>query len=294
MISVEDIILARDRRGIAAVRSFLPSDFCARAARLALEHVGTALIITGFYILEAGKPENDGPPGAIAIGRALTWLGYKVYYVTDEISLRVMQGLTGDHGSVVTFPVCDAQASERYSRKLLDRLRPSLLVSIERCGPNRDGKYLNMRGQDISQYTAKLDTLFHYHDVTIGIGDGGNEIGMGNAAAIIPTIAGLPRTPCLTTVTELIVATVSNWGGYGLVAALSRLSGIDLLPSVDEELATMRRTLACGAVDGICGTRMESVDGFSFRDNSLVVSRLRRLLDLGGVSGFAAKSKLLP
>ena len=37
-----------------------------------------------------------------------------------------------------------------------------------------------MRNQDISDNTAKIDCLFGLHHKTIGIGDGGNEIGMGN------------------------------------------------------------------------------------------------------------------
>ena len=74
-MSIEDIILDRDRRGIAALRPHVPADFCDRAAELVLDKPGTVLIATGFYILAAAAPETDGPPGAVAIGRALEALG---------------------------------------------------------------------------------------------------------------------------------------------------------------------------------------------------------------------------
>ena len=53
-MTIEDIILDHDRSGISALRAHLPDDFCDQAAALALERPGTAIVITGFYILAAG------------------------------------------------------------------------------------------------------------------------------------------------------------------------------------------------------------------------------------------------
>ena len=92
-----------------------------------------------------------------------------------------------------------------------------------------------MHGQDISPYNARIDYLFFNHLATVGIGDGGNEIGMGNLASVITTVPSLVKIPCVTTTTKLIASSVSNWGGYGLVAALSRQRGKNLLPSVEAE-----------------------------------------------------------
>ena len=60
-----------------------------------------------------------------------------------------------------------------------------------------------MRGQDTSEYHAKLDYIFLHHGTTVGIGDGGNEIGMGNLAEHIPSVEQLPNEPCVTTVSHL-------------------------------------------------------------------------------------------
>ena len=278
MRSIEDIILAKDRRGISTVRSYLPDDFCKRAALLALSRVGPVLIVTGFYIKKAGKPETDGPPGALVLGEALSRLGRDISYVTDEPSLSMMQTLASERGGrVLAFPVNDRAGSEAFAKEILSTLNPSLLISVERCGPTRDGRYLNLRSEDISYATAKLDLLFQHHDSTIGIGDGGNEIGMGNVAHVIPQTVGLVD-PCVTRATELVIAGVSNWGAYGLVAAMSRLTGFKLLPGLDQEMELVERVLALGAVDGISGLAERSVDGFSLTQSQEVLVALHQSL----------------
>lgn len=279
MHTIEDIILSNDRRGISSLRSHLPSNFCENAARLILENKGTVFITTGFYILNCGVPETDGPPGAMAIYKALEKLGCNVYIVTDEFSAPLMQGLIDDKNKVLIFPIIDFPTSERYARQLLDKHKPSLLISVERCGVTKYSRYLNMRGKDISNFNAKIDYLFEMHDKSIGIGDGGNEIGMGNLAEVIPTIQGLPGEPCITEVKSLIIASVSNWGGYGLVAAVSILAEKNLLLSIDEDRAIIERTADLGAVDGMKEKQIAGVDGFSLDENSQILSQLHLILN---------------
>ena len=98
--SIEGIILDRDRRGISALAPHLPGDFCDQAAALVLEHPGTAMIVTGFYILAAGAAETDGPPGAIAIGRALASIGYEVVHATDRYAEPLLSAIVGDEAAV--------------------------------------------------------------------------------------------------------------------------------------------------------------------------------------------------
>jgi hypothetical protein len=117
----------------------------------------------------------------------------------------------------------------------------------------------------------------------VGIGDGGNEIGMGNLAEVIPTVERLPRNPAVTQVDRLVIASVSNWGGYGLVAALSRIAGRNLLPTVEQETRLIHRLVDLGAVDGTTGERKYYVDGFTTQQNGELLSRLHRLLAEEGV-----------
>jgi hypothetical protein len=276
-VTIEDVVLRHDKRGVAALRSHVPADFCHEAARLLADHAGPVLITTGFYILKTGTPETDGPPGAVAIGRALERLGRRVLHVTDPVSAALMKGLTGPE-QVLTFPVVDDAASRTHARGLLDRHRPALLISIERCGRTAAGRYLNMRGLDVSADTAQVDFLFDGSIPSVGIGDGGNEIGMGNVADAVAASGTLVSDPCVTRVDKLVIASVSNWGGYGLVAALSSIVGRDLLPTVDEERRLVERTAALGAVDGTTGEADGKVDGFLPEVTAEILTDLRKLV----------------
>ena len=278
--SIEDIILDHDKRGMLALRPHLPADFCSQAAQFILNHPGGVIIVTGFYVVMAGKPETDGPPGAIAIGEAIKALGHSVTYVSDEYTTPVLSRYA-DGSEVIDFPIDGIAASKKHAADILERVQPSLLISIERCGRTRDDTYLNMRYVDISAHTARVDYLFDSDVPSVGIGDGGNEIGMGNLAEVIPTVESLPDYPAVNQVDRLVIASVSNWGGYGLVAALSRLAGRNLLPSVESETAMLYGMVEAGVVDGTTGEAVPTVDNFSAEENGALLARLHRLVEGG-------------
>ncbi len=285
-MTIEDIILDRDRRGISQLRQHVPADFCDRAAQLIHDNLGVAFIVTGFYILDAGLIETDGPPGAIAIGNALERLGCGVVYVTDTHGVAVMEAAKSDAAAVVDFPIAADAESERFAKALLAEHSPSVLIAIERCGMTDDSdgrKFRNMRGRDITQYTARTDYLFANHSRTVGIGDGGNEIGMGNVAQEVTGVDSLVKLPCVTGVSELVLASVSNWGGYGLAAALSKLAGVNLLPSVEEDMAVIRKCVDIGAVDGMSALQEYKADGFTLEENAETLRQLHALLAEEGI-----------
>jgi hypothetical protein len=281
-MSTEDVILSHDRRGISALRRHLPADFCREAAAFVLESKkqsqGPAIITTGFYIADAGAAETDGPPGALAIGRALHSLGFSVIYVTDKHALPLLSGGMTGKDEVIEFPITDHSSSQRFAEHILNNTHPSLLISIERCGLNIDHQYLNMAGEDITEHTAKVDYIFSGRCDSLGIGDGGNEIGMGNLAAHMSDVETLPRKPALTRVSRLIIASVSNWGVYGLIGALSRMIGQDLLPPVEWEKETIQEMVARGAVDGVSGQKRTAVDSFDPDRNAWALTRLHALV----------------
>lgn len=280
---IEDIVLSRDHRGISALRPFLAPDFCERAAAFILDHLGTVLIATGFYIPAGGAPETDGPPGAVALGRVLSGLGSRVIHVSDAYSAPLMRGLLGDGAEVIEFPIADHQESWQHGADLVRSLAPTLTIAIERCGLTDEGLYRNMRGADVSGYHAKIDYLFRNHDASVGIGDGGNEIGMGNVAAAIPMVMPMVGRPATTTTSRLVISSVSNWGAWGVIAAISRRRGEDLLPSRCDARALVVRAVALGAVDGTTARPTESVDGFSLDENDRVLAEMRTWLERYGV-----------
>ena len=278
---IEDIILSRDRRGISSLRSHLPPNFCQQAADFILQKSGAAIIVTGFYI--NGRYETDGPPGAVALGKALKSLGYQVCLVTDHCA-DILEAITNDKDiRVVDFPIADHEESRRFAQRLLGEIKPGVVIAIERCGFTQGRQYLNMRGIDISQSTAKMDYLFFNHCGTLGIGDGGNEIGMGTLYEIIPQVATLVKEPCATSTNHLILASVSNWGAYGLIGYLSLLAKKNLLPTVEEEQEIIKKLVDLGGVDGISGHSEYSVDSFSLKENSQVLASIHQVLADAGI-----------
>lgn len=281
-MQIENIILSHDCRGISALRNYLPVNCYAEAAMSVLKNIKKqlrpALITTGFYIPSARAPETDGPPGAVAIGRALNMLGVDVIYVTDKFTQSLFTDDIIGNNDVIDFPIADHDISGQFAQKLVNDIQPSIIVAIERCGLSRNKTYLNMAGKDITEQTAKIDYLFFGRENTFGIGDGGNEIGMGNLAQYIPAVDSLPADPALTTVATLLIASISNWGGYGLVAALSRIVKKNLLPSVDWEKDIIKHFVAKGAVDGVTGRQIHAVDNFDLEKNAWALIQLNQLL----------------
>ncbi|MCY4475929.1 MAG: DUF4392 domain-containing protein [Chloroflexi bacterium] len=280
---IEDIVLQDDIRGMTALKPHMPQNYVARCADLLLDHPGKIFIVTGFYIMAAEATETDGPPGAVTLGNALTKLGNEIAYVTDELSSEVVRSIA-EH-EVIEFPITNHFESANFANELFQEHSPSALIAIERAGLVGDGTYRNFRGVDFTPYNAKIDHLFDQHPYSVGIGDGGNEIGMGNLQNVIPTIEHeyLPKNPCVTTTTELIIASCSNWGGYGLVAALSLKHGINLLPSVEEAKQMVREIVAVGAVEGMSGESKEFVDGRDLEGDSVCISDLHVLLAEQGI-----------
>ena len=280
--TIEDIILRRDARSMHALRPHLPPDFCAAAARFIYDRPGPVLIATGFYILSGGAVETDGPPGAVAIGEALEALGRPVVYVTDVHGGAIMRALA-PRAEVVEFPIADLEESRAFAQRLVERVRPAVAVAIERCSMTAEGVYRNMRSLDISAYTAKVDPIFDLVEDTVGIGDGGNEIGMGLLAEQIRGVEALPDDPSATSCRHLVISSVSNWGGYGLVASLSKLAGHNLLPSVEREAEWVRACVDLGGVDGSTGKSIAAVDGFPLDENSETLQILHDALAAEGI-----------
>nr|MCR5783483.1 DUF4392 domain-containing protein [Clostridia bacterium] len=147
---------------------------------------------------------------------------------------------------------------------MLTSVDPVCLISVERCGINADSIYANMLGADISEHTAPVDRLFTAATeagiYTIGIGDGGNEIGMGNLRDVIS--CELNILPCVVETSDLIIADVSNWGAYALCAELGILHRKKLLPEYKYILSFMERMIDSGYIDGVTKQHTTTEDGY--------------------------------
>ncbi len=266
---IENILLQHStQRNIHTLQKYLPQNFCEQAADAILAHPGNVLITTGFWV--AGTCETDGPVGAIVLADVLKASGSNPVFVTDLFCAEILRACR-EH-RVKEFPITSHAESQDIARSILKQERPSLLISIERCGMSKDHRYYNMRNLDISAHTAKIDYLFQEFPESIGIGDGGNEIGMGNFVEEIQA-EKLPVAPCVTKVRHLVIATISNWAAYGITAYLSQKTQQDLMQCV-----TVRTILAqlvkLGVVDGVTKQPDLSVDGFPLETLEGIVKKL--------------------
>ncbi|MEW6486775.1 MAG: glutamate cyclase domain-containing protein [Thermodesulfobacteriota bacterium] len=248
-----------------------------RLAAQSLRLARRAAIVSGFFVTGAGAGETDGPPGAHALAEALRALGIPVDLVTDARNAPLFHALGEEPRVLDGSPAEVAAACAHY----LDERRPTHLVAVERLGRGADGRYRNMRGADVSETTAPLDELFLEGGrrglTTLGIGDGGNEVGMGRVFTAARTAVCHGRLVATVVPTDYcIVAGVSNWGALGLVGALSVLEGRDLLPAGGKLTADLEKVVEVGgAVDGVTGRREPTVDGLPAAESLRVLEELR-------------------
>lgn len=295
-----------------------PGDFAAACASLASHPRPVLVVVTGFFIPTATPPagETDGPLGALYLARALTPLGIRVALATDSFSVRALQaGLSAcvldSHVSLFTLPAAAqarALAPEAYARTV--DVVPTHLLAIERVGPSHTPESLKgppssdfletvppehrdrchtMRGLDITELMSPAHRLFEPPGrppgvVTIGIGDGGNEIGMGKIAwdTIRNNIPNGGRVACRVPTDHLIVCGVSNWGAYALAAGVAHLRGKSLdgrLFDIELERELLRVMVESGPlVDGVAGRPAATVDGLTWEEYASVLTGVGRII----------------
>lgn len=125
--------------------------------------------------------------------------------------------------------------------------------------------------------------------LTIGIGDGGNEIGMGRIIDAVKEhvpYGSKCQCPCkagIGAVTEtdvLVTANVSNWAATGIAACLAiKLANIDILHHGETEQKIIEACTEAGSIDGVSGYAKASVDGFSAKANGSIVEILRGIAE---------------
>lgn len=263
MGKVEDLILQKGWRGMDVLSRYLQQDYCQDAAEEIMSwERGTVLLTTGFYV--KGHAETDGPPGMLILIYALQKLGFRPVVVTDEIC----RGFFECSGiETVYLPY---YADDETCNAVLDQYAPVGMIAIERCGKNIHGVYENAGGDSLEDCTAPVDRLFELTAVpTVGIGDGGNEIGMGKLAEVIQEKLSL--VPCRVAADHLIVATVSNWGAIALAGCLG------FLPSEDAFLQAYNRAKAFGYVDGFSGENVLTEDKFPLEVGLQLLKDLQRI-----------------
>lgn len=273
---IENWLVARNLRGMQLVQPHLRPGYLLRAARLFNLAAGsTVLIGTGFPVLNTF--ETDGPVGAIALYQCAEQLGLKPVILCGDPLFSVLNA----HYQCYPLSVNQYQHLPAIAEQALAALKPALVLAIERPGFGANGRYNNMRGEDISERCASFDFfLTQARCPTLAIGDGGNEIGMGNVAAALSqlSLAGqLTITPSVTQCDELVIADVSNWAAWGIIAMLSLLRGQNLLANASV-LPLLTFLVDNGCIDGVTRQPTLTEDGLPYQEGDALISRLQALV----------------
>ncbi len=265
---IETMMVEQNPRGMQHLYAMQSTSTYLRAAQALHKANGSVLIGTGFAVNNTF--ETDGPVGAIALYSVLDKLGKQPILVTGN---PLYSALKNDF-NCFELPINSIENARTFSIKALEQLKPDCVLSIERPGLNEHQRYYNMRGIDISEHCGCFDFFITEATCpTIAIGDGGNEIGMGNLAK---HMHGLNITPSVTPCDELLLADVSNWAAYGLIAFLSRWHNTDFLADI-EPLNILQYLSERGSVDGVTHKNELTEDGLHAMHGQQLITRLRQL-----------------
>jgi len=266
---IENLLVERNLRGMKKVQPALTAGYCLRAAQMLKNIKGNILIGTGFPVVDTF--ETDGPVGALILYKALEILGATPILVCCDSMAKALS----DTYNVRSIKQGQLEQAHQDTRKALIELNPQAIISIERPGLAADGCYHNMRGEDISSRAACFDHFLTLAQCpTIAIGDGGNEIGMGK---IKETLTKFDIIPAETSCDELIIADVSNWGVYGILAFLSLWSKHDLLAETcPEEILKYLSNL--GSVDGVTRKNELTEDSLPASEGIKLIKQIRSLI----------------
>jgi hypothetical protein len=277
----------------------------ALAARGLLDRVkprDTVLICAGFFDPPSMITEGDGPIGAAHLGRALAIaLDATPVFLTEVTNIPRMAALVRATGldivdldlakttpfkaAMVPLPI-DPKRAALVAKDIFDRAKPKAMVSIEKPAPTPTGTYHTGPGLDVSDVVGKVDIFVdeaHARGVlTIGIGDGGNEVGMGmilkDVCEIVPT-GKIMGTKVSTDI--LVVSAIANWGAYAIEACLAAALH---LPEALHPLAVERRVADAsshaGLIDPTSGIAHGWVDGTPPICSESILELLRAMVEL--------------
>lgn len=286
---IEALVQEEVGRNIAHLCAAARGGLWTMASAIAAAPAPVVGVITGFFVPRATPPaaETDGPIGAALLLRALSAAGIACRMATDEpCRATCAAALVGAGIGDLPLDVVALGAPLDPLVAAWTAAGVTHALSIERCGLAADGRPRNLRGADIGAFTAPMDHLFLGGPWRkLAIGDGGNEIGMGRlpAGLIARSVPNGEQIACVTSCDHLVVAGVSNWGAYGVMAALAvqhaEWSGIiRKFLTAERDLALTRAIVEqAGAVDGVTARREPTVDGFGADIHGALVESLARV-----------------
>ncbi len=261
----------------------------AAARRLcSLEAGEKVLFFTGFVMAVNCHAETDGVIGAAQIANALSKRGVKAVFACAKEAVAALGALLSDKETEIIGISVDQNEALCQGERLLCENDFSLVVSIECPGANKKGIYHSFKGQDISAIEPKCSDVFDLCAsrgiYSICVGDLGNEIGMSQVAKRCD-IPELRTCACgcgvgiaaANSADIAVVGTTSEWGCYGILAAMCRLAENDgYLQTPSQEAELLNKAVQNGLTD-MTGEAVPAVDSIPLQVNCDIVQRLNNL-----------------
>ena len=257
----------------------------------------TIFVSFGFATPPGYVQETDGISGAIFLVKSLKRLGVTTALIIDERPdvIRITEetlkltGLnpifTDEYGvnlallgrssvPVVTLKTAGFSVKGAIA-DLFSDLPPSVIIFIEKAGHNYLGVYHSMKGVDVSSHHSRVEEILEltriYDAITLAVGDGGNEVGMGviedTVRKVVP-YGNICKCPCKggiasnSIVNYLVTSVISNVGAYAIeLLTLKLLGKLNYAHTVEDEILCLKTAVSNGAVDGVTGRPSIMVDG---------------------------------
>lgn len=227
-------------------------------------------LITGFPVSCGKYGETDGPLGTIVLSELLRDLNFEPIIISDEYLIKPMEAIIKQFNLGIKI-----QSADRWNHT-----KTSLFITIERPGHAYDNNYYSMKGK-------KLDNIYPFDSIIeksfdttpiIAIGDGGNEIGMGNIYETIKKYVPLgKKIGSVVKSHVLIVSQVSNWGAYTLDLVIRDHMNIEQKHTPMREKAYLETLNEFGVVDGITCKANATVDGLPLKIHMDYIKELNKL-----------------
>ena len=280
-----DQIMTQDLGGRGFL-SVLPSNPIGKTAET-LKTASRVLLLTGFPV-RLGESvfigETDGPSGTANLAAAFTNANAEVLVVTDQASYHLLEEALSYRAPKAKLALLTEDHTEAFIKKCIADFAPTHFISLERPGKACDGHYHNMRGESIDDMITDSDLFLseskRFGAVTISIGDGGNEMGMGTFRKEVSEHVPCGDIICAMEGADITLASgVSNWWGWGLAALLSLQTGTNLLPTEAEETELLHRVVLAGGVDGCTKENVDTVDNLPLEAHLALLRGVNELVN---------------
>ncbi|NIN53332.1 MAG: DUF4392 domain-containing protein [Nitrososphaeria archaeon] len=282
-----------------------------------LEPGSPVVLNCGFPIMPWGiHAETDGVVASAAFARAFNLVfKAKPIILSEEETVPVAKATVRAAGlhAVDDFETCqrlphsaavlpftkDTSKSKKEAEKFLNSIKPVAAIAIERPGRNDSGYYHSGIGRDITPLVAKVDDVFagvsDRGGVTVGIGDQGNELGLGAIREAIRKYHAFGSKcleedccgegfTCTVDADVTVITSVSDWGAYGVIACLDMLHrdvnlGDSVLHSGEVEKRMIRACIDSGGIDGPSGNLDYRIDGVKEDYHARLIEMMRDIID---------------